>query len=139
MRISLRGLADLTNVNSMLLPAFGPNLPAAPTYSGGISGLGLGQASCPSLEQLEGIQDCSDPCQASAAPCIATGTTTTAGATNLATATALAACSAAGGIWNSNGTCSASTGAAAPISSSSMLWIGGGFLALILLVMVAKK
>ena len=40
MRIGLRGLADLTNVNAMLLPEVGPNLPGPSQYSGGITGLG---------------------------------------------------------------------------------------------------
>lgn len=31
----------------------------------GLAGWGLGQANCPSLEQLQGIVDSSDPCQAS--------------------------------------------------------------------------
>ena len=39
MRVSLRGLADLTNVNAMLLPPLGPNLRGSPTYSGGLTGL----------------------------------------------------------------------------------------------------
>jgi hypothetical protein len=32
---------------------------------------GMGQANCPSLEQLTGITDCSDPCQASTGNCAA--------------------------------------------------------------------
>jgi len=141
MRVSLRGLADLTNVNSMLLPDFGPNLPGPTQYQGGITGLGQVTASCPSAEQLAGTQDCSDPCQASLPPCVPAGTTTGAAANALATAASLTACQAAGGIWNANGTCSPgpSVPLVAGISNQTLLLIGGGFLAFVLILMAAKR
>jgi len=33
---------------------------------------GMGQANCPSMQQLQGIQDCTDPCQVSNPACVNT-------------------------------------------------------------------
>jgi len=134
MRVSLRGLADLTNVNSMFLPELSPNLPGPVSYEGGLSG--LAQAVCPSAQQLAGVQDCTDPCQASQPPCVSPSTAAAINATTLAQANSLAACSAIGGTWTSAGTCIAPTGA---MSTQTVFLIGGGFLALMLLLMAAKR
>ena len=54
-------MGDLTASANLGLPALGPALAQSPTYSGGLTG--LGQAECPSTEQLQGVIDMNDPCQ----------------------------------------------------------------------------
>jgi hypothetical protein len=148
MRISLRGLADLTNVNSMLLPDFGPNLPGPVVYEGGLTGLGqatTGQAICPSAEQLDnpGVYDPNDPCQnptaalplssnpyltstAISSPLLPSTSTLSQGLTPAQIQQAAAA--AAGGPQIAPG-----------LSTQTMLIIGAVGIGVILLMMAAKR
>jgi len=52
MRVSLRGMADITNVNSMLLPELGPALPGPTQYEGGLAGLGQTNTSTYTSDQF---------------------------------------------------------------------------------------
>lgn len=102
---------------------------------------GLGQ-SCPSTEQLQGVQDCSDPCQASQPPCVSAGTTTTSAANALATAASLATCTAAGGVWQANGTCTAAPVAATTTIGgipAEVVAIGGGLFLLLALMLGGRR
>jgi hypothetical protein len=101
----------------------------------GIAGLrGIGDATCPSDEQLAGIQDCTDPCQASSAPCITTtpATTTTAGTLSAAFAVQ---CAAQGGQISASGnSCTTSGTSSIAGISPSLIAVGGGLLLLLLLL-----
>ena len=164
MRISLRGLADLTNVNSMLLPAFGPNLPATPTYSGGISGLGQ-TPDCDTdpggeLCDLELAQAGTTPVTAPAGTvttvstfdtttqsgCVAsggswnsiTGCTTPATSSGITySTTTQATCIAPGDVWT--GSACVQSSAVGTLSTSSLLYWGIGIVAVVALLMAVKK
>jgi hypothetical protein len=101
----------------------------------GITGLrGIGDASCPSDEQLAGIQDCTDPCQASSAPCITTSPTTTTAGTLSAAAFAIQ-CAAQGGQISASGNSCTSPGTSSIAGiSPSLIAVGGGLLLLLLLL-----
>lgn len=139
MRVGLRGLADLTNVNAMLLPELGPNLPGPTEYVGG-----LGQATC--YDELGNPTPCGNvpgsggassgscfdaygnsiPCTSSTVvgP-IAPGSTITAPQSGYAAATTAPV---AGGPQITPA-----------ISSTTLLWIGGGIFAVVLLMMAARR
>lgn len=160
MRISLRGLADLTNVNSMLLPQFAANLPGAPVYTGGISGLGQDYSAC---DTDPGSDACTAALNAAPSTIPVSGgctdvngyamtcpTGTTPGSVIPSTyglspldPTLLSAsqfgsqatCIGAGYTWNG----SACVASGMALSATTLLMIGGGLLAVVLLVMAAKK
>jgi subtilisin family serine protease len=96
----------------------------------GLEGLGDG---CPSDEQLQGIQDCSDPCQAPNPPCTSavTAASINSAATNTAT---LAVCTAGNGVFNANGTCTFPQAGIPP----SLLGVGAA-VAFVFLLIVMKK
>jgi hypothetical protein len=64
-------MGDLTYIQPLGLPSFASGFPGIPFYSGGLKGLRglgrLGAANCPSVQQMQGIVDANDPCQASSA------------------------------------------------------------------------
>lgn len=135
MRVGLRGLADLTNVNAMLLPEFGPNLPGPTQYVGGLSGrLGATAVVGPTTAAAMGTSSTSPSPTAvlGAQTLAAMGTSST---TSTPATSAAASCYAAGGTPTSTGGCTYG----ATFNTSTMLMIGGGALALILLLALAKK
>ncbi len=161
MRISLRGLADLTNVNSMLLPQFAANLPASPSYSGGISGLGQDYSAC---DADPGSAACTAALNAAASTMPVSGGCTdvngyaitcpggtTPGSvvpatyglspldpTNVSASQfgSQATCTGAGYTWNGSACVASGIGG---IGGTTLLLIGGGLLAVMVLLMAAKK
>jgi hypothetical protein len=118
MKISLRGLADLTNVNSMLLPDFGPNLPGPVVYEGGLSG-GIGHLgqSTPTYAPID--TSSYTTLLNNATPY---GTLTTSDLSDL-------------GLPPSTGV----TVTSSTLSSQTMIYLGIGALAFILILMAAKR
>ena len=102
----------------------------------GITGLrGIGDATCPSDEQLAGIQDCTDPCQASSAPCITTTPATTTTAGTLSAAAFAVQCAAQGGQISASGNSCTTPGTSSIAGiSPSLIAVGGGLLLLLLLL-----
>ena len=102
----------------------------------GITGLrGIGDATCPSDEQLAGIQDCTDPCQASSAPCITTTPATTTTAGTLSAAAFAVQCAAQGGQISASGNSCTTPGTSSIAGiSPSLIAVGGGLLFLLLLL-----
>ena len=92
----------------------------------------LGDATCPSTEQLNGVQDCSDPCQASTAPCVQNTTPTVQPAGS--PAAFAAQCLAGGGVVSSDGnSCTYPNGLGG--ISPSLIAVGAGVLFVFLLAM----
>lgn len=63
-------MGDLTYIQPLGLPSFASGFPGIPFYSGGLKNRGMGRlgvATCPSVQQMQGVVDANDPCQASSA------------------------------------------------------------------------
>ena len=96
---------------------------------------GIGDTSCPSDEQLAGIQDCSDPCQAPYPPCVSASAAPVTAGSDTSPAAFAAQCAAGGGTLNAAGSaCTYPTSA-----SSNSIWLIGGAALFVVLLLGMKR